>query len=107
MPLPSNFTTTFIPGTACMGDSRETINVNFSTLLSAVSSAWNYTDTVSSQQTQTIANYLSTTNILISGLAVSSNNVFNNTTTLINCVSALAITVNGTTLYLPLLSSFN
>lgn len=35
MPLPTNFTTTFIPGTACIGDSRQTINTNFNNVLSA------------------------------------------------------------------------
>jgi len=127
MPLPNTFTTTFIPGTACIGDSRETINNNFSTLLNAVSASWNYTDTLSSTQPSTIANYLSTTNVLVSGLtvrntvnvtspsvtvnsnniSVSSSNVFYNTTTIANCVSALAININGATLYLPLLSSYN
>lgn len=127
MPLPNTFTTAFIPGTACIGDSRETINNNFNTLLNAVGASWNYTDTLSSTQATTITNYLSTTNILVSGLSVrnivnvispsvtvsssnisvSSSNVFNNTTTIANCVSALAININGATLYLPLLSSYN
>jgi len=131
MSLPTNFTTTFIPGTACIGDSRETINNNFSTLLSAVSTTWNYIDdqitNVNNQQLLTVANYLSTTNIQVSGLtttdtvnilspavnvsssniSISSSNVFYNTATIANCVSALAIEINGTTLYLPLLSSYN
>ena len=125
--LPSNFRTSFIPGTACIGDSRETINTNFDTLLSAVSSTWNYATSIINNQPQTFTNYLSTTNILVSGLttqnitnifsttlnissnniSISSSNVFNNTTTITNCVSALTIVVNGRTLYLPLLSSFN
>ena len=40
MSRPFNFTTTFIPGTACIGDSRVFINNNFSSLLSAVSTVW-------------------------------------------------------------------
>lgn len=127
MSLPTNFQTTFIPGTACIGDSRETINTNFDTLLSAVSSTWNYATTISNAQTTNITNYLSTTNIVVSGIttrnttnifssifnissnniSISSNNVFNNTTAIPNCVSAIAIAINGTTLYLPLLSSYN
>jgi hypothetical protein len=57
----------------------------------------------------TVTNYLSTSNVQVSGLSIESlavvtSNVFQ-TTTLANLVSALAITVNGNTVYLPLLSA--
>jgi len=50
MSLPSSYTTTYIPGTACMGDSRETINTNFNSLYNGLSAVWGYVDTVSGQQ---------------------------------------------------------
>jgi hypothetical protein len=57
----------------------------------------------------TVTNYLSTSNVILSGLTtqnitITSSNVFSKTT-MANLVSALAITVNGSTLYLPLLSA--
>jgi hypothetical protein len=73
--------------------------------VSTLSASWEE----SAEILPTVTDFLSTSNVQISGLSVESltvvsSNVFQ-ITTLANLVSALAVTVNGDTVYLPLLSA--
>lgn len=90
---------------------------NVATVVQSNSASWEETADI----VPTITNYLSTSNILLSSLTVTgdvsstgtiSTNALNIVsglvfpkTTFNNLVSALAINVNGTTLYMPLLSA--